>query len=182
MKKQTLVLIPLFLAFISAFSQQSTNPNHFEGQTSFYAELGGPGVVFSANLDRRFKPSSLGWGFRAGIGFATSWDDYYDTSRYYYYASRQRSVATFPVQVNYIFGKTTSPHTFEAGAGLTLLSKKMDIFDSYQHDESLLLATFSFMYRRQPMNGGFTWRIGFTPIVTSGYIQPSGGVSVGYNF
>jgi hypothetical protein len=182
MKKQTIVLLPLFFVFISAFPQEPVNPNHFEGQTSFYAELGGPGVLFSANFDRRFKPSSLGWGFRAGIGFVTSWDDSYDTSRNYYYYSRQRSVATFPVQVNYIFGKPASPHTFEAGAGLTLLSKKMDVFDSYRDDKSLLLATFSFMYRRQPLNGGFSWRIGFTPIISSGYIQPSGGGSVGFNF
>ena len=182
MKKQTLVLLPLFLAFISAFSQQPANPNHYEGQTSFYAELGGPGVLFSANFDRRFKPSSLGWGIRAGIGFVTAYDDDFDTARYYYYYSRQRSVATFPVQVNYIFGKPASPHTFEAGAGLTLLSKKMDIFNSYQDEKSLLLATFSFMYRRQPLNGGFSWRIGFTPVISSGYIQPSGGGSVGFNF
>jgi len=31
------------------------------GKSSFIAELGGPGIVFSANYDTRFKQSRLEW-------------------------------------------------------------------------------------------------------------------------
>jgi hypothetical protein len=51
----------------SVRAQDPSSSAKFEGQTSFYAELGGPGLLFSANIDRRFKPNSLGWGARAGL-------------------------------------------------------------------------------------------------------------------
>lgn len=172
----------LVLGCVISFAQTSPDTRHVEGQSSFYAEVGGPGVLFSANFDKRFHRTHLGWGARAGLGFVTAWEDEYDTTYRYYFNSHQRSVLTIPVQINYIFGKPSSPHTFEAGAGLTLLSRKMDVFNYYDEEKSQLLGTFSFMYRRQPLNGGFSWRIGFTPVITSAFIQPSAGASVGYNF
>ena len=172
-------MLLLCSGFIS-FSQD--NKDHIEGRTSVFAEGGGPGIMFSANYDRRFHSSNLGIGGRVGIGFVTTYDDRYDSIMpYYYYGGRQRSVVTFPVQVNYIFGKPNSPHTFEVGAGITYLSRKVDVFNYYEDQPTNLFGTFSFMYRRQPKNGGFSWRIGFTPLVTKNYIQASGGVSLGYN-
>ena len=92
-------------------------------------------------------------------------------------------MATFPIQLNHIFGKFSSVHSFEAGAGVTFTGKKLNLFSyDYTTPPSAIYGTASFMYRRQPKDGGFSWRIGFTPILGSGYIQPSGGVSVGYNF
>jgi hypothetical protein len=173
--------IPLALAFISAtifgFAQKNTSrpDENSLAQTSFYAELGGPGILFSANIDRRFSKSNLGLGGRIGIGFVSG---DLSTDPYGYY--EQSSVATFPVQLNYIFGKPTSPHSFEVGAGFTLTGKEVWIMDF--SEPSAFYTTASFMYRRQPVNGGFSWRIGFTPILAKGYIQPSGAVSVGYNF
>jgi hypothetical protein len=174
MKKLTALVMGSVLLSFSALAQSDAS-KAVPGRSSFYAELGGPGVLFSANIDTRFKPSRLGLGGRAGIGFVTTSD--YDTDPGSY---RNRSVLTVPVQLNYIFGKGTSPHTFEVGAGLTFLGKSLDVFDIGDRDQ--FLGTFAFMYRRQPVDGGFGWRIGFTPIVGGGYIQPSGGVGVGYNF
>jgi hypothetical protein len=179
----------LFVSFLalyslSALAQESKLENTI-GQTSFYAELGGPGILFSANIDRRFSKSAIGWGGRAGLGFVTSYEDIYvpQPGGGYYTSGRQLSVVTLPVQVNYIFGKPSSPHTFEVGAGVTVLGRKIDLFDSYYDQErSSVFGTASFMYRRQPAGGGFSWRAGFTPLIGSGYIQPSGGISVGYNF
>src|SRR5215210_7786313 len=181
MKKFFVVLLILQASFISVFAQDPKKDR--EGETSFYAEGGGAGIMFSVNYDRRFFKSNLGWGGRVGLGFVTAYDDRYDSvGPYYYNYGRQRSIVTVPVQINYIFGKVTSPHTFEVGAGVTYLSKKADVFNYYDDQKTNLFATFSFMYRRQPRNGGFSWRIGFTPLITDGYIQPSGGVSLGYNF
>ncbi|HYH14145.1 MAG TPA: hypothetical protein VD794_02930 [Flavisolibacter sp.] len=180
MKKALYAFAIVLLAVSSTSAQQpTTETSPTIAQTQFFAELGGPGVLFSANIDRRFKKSHIGWGGRVGLGFVSGDYSYNDVNGYYY---ERRSVVTIPVQINYVFGKANSPHTFEAGAGFTVLGKKMDVFNIYTDDRSSVLGTAAFMYRRQPLNGGFAWRIGFTPVVYSGYIQASGGVSVGYAF
>ena len=172
----------MILFIVSSFvatAQTSATTNKVPGRTSFFAELGGPGILFSANIDTRFKASHLGLGGRIGLGFVTAdearntnWGTEYD----------QRSVVTVPVQINYIFGKSESPHTFEVGGGVTYVGKKLEIMNFYDEDRTQVFGTASFMYRRQPVGGGFTWRIGFTPLIGSGYIQPFGAVGVGYSF
>jgi hypothetical protein len=173
---KSLLLLAFLLMGTTLIAQQKTAP----GQMSFYAELGGPGILFSANIDGRFSKSFLGFGGRVGIGFVTT--DTYDANNNNNWETR--SVATFPVQLNYIFGKPNSVHTFEVGAGATFTSKKIDPFgfNDYNEEGQSVFGTASFMYRRQPKDGGFSWRIGFTPIIGGGFIQPSGGFSVGYNF
>lgn len=171
------VLLLAFLCISGIAMAQEETSSKIAGQTSFYAELGGPGILFSANIDRRFTKSNLGLGGRIGLGFVTT-DDYDFNSGDY----NRRSVLTVPIQLNYIFGKSSSVHSFEVGAGVTIAGKKVNLFDYGLNDNSSTFGTASFMYRRQPKDGGFSWRIGFTPIITSGYIEPSAGVSVGYNF
>ncbi len=143
----------------------------------FYVEMGGAGVLFSANFDSRFVAgNSLGFGFRIGAGFGTGRTASSDGDI--------RSYMTFPVGLNYVFGKSTSPHTFEVGAGATFIAQKVELYSyHFRRDYGNVIGHFSFMYRRQPIDGGFTWRIGFTPIIgTSGDIIPSGAVGVGYSF
>ena len=165
-------------SFVFAQNQETAN---LPGRTAFFAELGGPGILFSANVDRRFKVSHLGFGWRAGVGFVTAYTETIDpTTGFTDY--EDQSVLTLPVQLNYIFGKGVSPHTFEVGAGLTYVGKKLDILNFYDEKQAQLFGSFAFMYRRQPVDGGFNWRIGFTPLVAKGYIQPFGAVSVGYSF
>lgn len=180
------LFVAIFSLSVLAASAQQPKPASTVGQTSFFAEFGGPGILFSANLDKRFKKSMHGWGGRAGLGFVTT-DDYVYVNQPggggYYTSGRRMSVVTFPVQVNYIFGKSNSPHTLEVGGGVTIAGRKIDVFNNfYDQGTSSVFGTASFMYRRQPMDGGFSWRIGFTPIIGNGFIQPSAGVSVGYNF
>lgn len=183
MRKYFLITSTL-LVFCTVLSAQKTNSENEKnsGQTSFFAEGGGPGIAFSANFDRRFNQTHLGWGGRAGLGFVSSYDGIYDPTTGYYTSYEDKSAITFPLQVNYIFGKISSAHTFEVGAGLTYVSKKLDIMNFYDEKKTNFFGTFSFMYRRQPKNGGFSWRAGFTPLVAKSYIQPFGAVSVGYNF
>jgi hypothetical protein len=184
MRKQFLIILLLLPCpgFLFAQKNNSLPTNNSIGQTSFIAEAGGPGIAFSANIDRRFKTSRLGWGGRIGLGFVSAYDDYYDPVTGYYYGGDQKSAITFPAQVNYIFGKENSAHTLEVGAGFTYVSKKLTIMNFYDDKRSNFFGTFSFMYRRQPVNGGFSWRAGFTPIFAHSFIQPFGAVSVGYNF
>ncbi|MEI6948524.1 hypothetical protein V9K67_15120 [Paraflavisolibacter sp. H34] len=178
--RKYLVAALLFLSCLPAFAQEvpaavpvATATAAPVARTAFYAEVGGPGVLFSANIDHRLKNSHVGWGGRAGVGFITATE--YHTNEY-----RSASVVTIPLQVNYVFGKAESPHTFEAGAGLTYIGKKLEFLDFYDDRSTQVLGTFCFMYRRQPVNGGFSWRVGFTPLVGKGYIQPLAAASVGY--
>ena len=179
MKKGLFLISALVLSF-ALYAQPRNTVGKYPGRTQFFAEVGGPGILFSANIDTRFSTSSLGWGGRIGLGFYTGEEYNYNNGMYYNYYSQ--SVVTLPLHVNYIFGKLDSPHTFEVGAGLTVTGKKIDIMNYNDSARSSLFGTAAFMYRRQPLKGGFTWRIGFTPIIANGYIMPSGAASVGYSF
>jgi hypothetical protein len=183
MRKQFLVVPALFFC-IADFAQKnnSSSSSISSGKSSFIAEAGGPGIAFSANYDFRFKETRLGLGARVGLGFVSAYDYYYDPVTGTSYDNGDRSALTFPVQLNYIFGKDNSPHTFEVGGGVTYVSKKLEILNFYDDKRTKVFGTFAFMYRRQPLNGGFSWRAGFTPIFSKNYIQPFGAVSVGYNF
>ena len=188
LKTLTAILLLLSSNYLFAQNENPEKDKTSNGSASFIAEAGGPGIAFSANYDNRFKASRFGWGGRVGVGFVSAYDDYYDPVTGIYYGGDQQSAITFPAQVNYIFGKSNSPHTLEVGAGFTYVSKKLNImnfsdyYSSNSDRRSNLFGTFSFMYRRQPKNGGFSWRAGFTPLVAKSYIQPFGAVSVGYNF
>lgn len=176
MKRLMICLLGGLMSFISTNAQE-TNSTKVPGQTSFYAELGGPGILFSANIDRRFGKSHLGIGGRAGLGFVSGYFDDYNS-----FDNFPKSIVTIPVQLNYIFGKENSVHTFEVGLGATYLGRKVSILDFNSGQETQVFGTASFMYRRQPKNGGFSWRGGLTPLIARGYIQPFAGFSVGYTF
>ncbi len=179
----TLILLCVFTFGIKA---QESNENDTKLKNmQFYVEFGGPGVLFSANIDSRFNSQSkLGLGFRAGVGFGLLYEeyDYYDYG--YYFSSETTSYATFPVEINYLFGKQSSPHMFEVGVGATILSKKMDLYNyNSDYNPGNVIGHATFMYRRQPLDGGFTWRIGLMPVIgTAGDIALSGGVGFGYSF
>jgi len=179
--RKLLLITSLFSFFlVSGFAQK--NNSDFHGKSSFFAEGGGPGIAFSANYDWRFKETNLGLGGRVGLGFVSAYDDNYDTVGGYYYGGDERSALTVPVQLNYIFGKNNSPHAFEVGIGFTYVSTKLDIMNFYDNKKTNVFGTFAFMYRRQPVNGGFSWRAGFTPLFAKNYIQPFAAASIGYNF
>jgi hypothetical protein len=180
MRKLIICALCLFQAGLLS-AQNSSQTEVVPSRTAFYAELGGPGILFSANVDQRFKRSHLGWGWRAGVGFVTSYNETIDPNTGWS-DYENVSVITVPAQINYIFGKGVSPHTFEVGAGFTYVGRKVDIMEYYDEKESQLFGTFAFMYRRQPMDGGFMWRIGFSPLVAKGFIQPFAAVAVGYSF
>lgn len=161
-----------------SFAQDSQSNAVEPGRQSFYAELGGPGILFSANFDTRFNKSRTGLGVRVGLGFVSG---YIVENNSGYYGDPV-SVVTFPVQLNYVFGKPNSVNAFEVGAGITIAGRKLDVFDFYDETSTSIFGTASFMYRRLPKDGGFSWRAGFTPLIAKGYIQPMVGASVGYNF
>ena len=177
-----------FLAACLVANAQNNESPTAKTVKQFYAEAGGPGILFSANFDSRFKTiNRTGWGFRAGLGFTLvdQQTQVVPPGGGIYYNYRTRSVATLPLGINYLFGKSGSANMFEVGAGVTVLTRKASVLNyNYNDDkEGNILGHFDFMYRRQPIDGGFSWRIGITPVInTNGDIFPFGAVGLGYTF
>lgn len=165
MKKILLLLTAAALLCSNSvmFAQEAETPETSGRQ--FYVEFGGPGILFSANLQSRLNPKvRFGWGYRAGVGY------FYGRN----YDGSDRTVYNIPLGVNYIFGKANSLHTFEAGGGVTILTK-----GRHPDDTGILYGAFPFMYRYIPVDGGFTWAAGLIPI-----LEPSGEMNftVAFNF
>jgi hypothetical protein len=171
-------LYTLLLALGSSLLLHAQTNNTKEANKTFFAEFGGPGILFSANFDQRFKSKErLGFGYRAGLGF-TLVDQFTQRDGW-----RTRSIATIPLGVNYLFGKPNSPNIFEVGVGGTLLTRKASILNYNEYTEGNLTGNATFMYRRQPVDGGFSFRIGFVPTInTDGDIFPFAAVGLGYSF
>lgn len=138
-----------------------------------FTELGGAGLLVSLNYDSRFTKRVDGLGFRVGIGYSFTNDP---------------SFVTVPVALNYLLGR--KGNYFEIGAGVTyvtLSSNNGNEFISIGNNDlnnktSFLFETISFGYRRQPVNGGFNFRGGFTPLFVEGQSGIAPYISLGYNF
>ncbi len=125
---------------------------------SVYGEIGGNGLLFSANYDVRFANSQKGLGARIGIGGLID-------------------VITIPVALNYLAGK--APNYFEGSIGYTYAT--LTDGDESDHGSAIF---FSAGYRYQPLKNGFTARVFVSPFVATdgeGFYF-FGGVSVGYKF
>jgi hypothetical protein len=187
MKKVLVLLAFTGLLFILKPSLMAQNQEAVAGRL-FYTELGGPGVLMSVNWDSRFQPDTrLGFGYRAGIGFSIGefegkrYEDPY--GGYYYHETVTKTYYTIPVGINYIFGKPNTASSFEVGAGTTFLTRKISLFTYDNEQQGHFIGHFVFMYRIIPVNGGFSFRVGFTPMIgTAGDIFPMGALSFGYVF
>ena len=159
-------LIMIFVLSISSnvFSQKKSSKVSFtfEGaKNAFYVELLGNGLLLSANYDVRIANK---FGVRAGIGYVGSTEG-------------EGGILTVPVMGNFLLGN--NGRYFEVGAGITYVSGNSDIFND--DGFSSILGTLSFMYRRQPVDGGFMWKIGLTPFLAEGIFVPYwAGVGIGY--
>lgn len=171
MKKLTLVCSILLMAFCS--TKVAAQDGAGQRAQNIFIELGGQGLALTANYDSRFTNKRDGLGGRVGIG---------------YIASDGSSLTTVPVSLNYLLGKDR--RYFEIGLGATFVSSTLDggSFFNFDNDEadatgSELIGTMSFAYRLQPVDSGFAFRAGITPIFGRGFFIPYyGGLSLGYTF
>lgn len=159
-----LVVICTFCFVCKTNAQQKADSSATTRAQNVYVELLGQGILLSANYDTRFSNKRNGIGGRIGIGYIAGGGD---------------NVTTIPIGLNYLLGKGKS--FFEIGLGVTYFSGKLndDIFDLKFKN---FVGTTSFSYRLQPVNSGFSFRGGLTPIFGSGYFYPFYGLSLGYTF
>lgn len=178
MKKYACLLLMLLLATAGPILAQDTEEEsssrqlatHEPGERaqSFYFELLGPGITYSFNYDTRFQNTLNGLGGRAGVG---------------YIAIDGNTVFSTPLMLNYLLGK--EGRYFEMGLGATYISftGDSDENDVLFVDESQVFGTMVFGYRRQPVDGGFMFRAGISPIFGQGNFVPYYGyLSLGYTF
>ena len=156
------IILSLLLIVLScpAFSQSKPN--------SLYIEIFGSGGLYSLNYDRLFT-DNIG----ARIGFmylAADWFGFFSDVE----------IFLIPTTLNYLVG--TGKHKFELGAGPVFISGSTGIFGSDQVSGSGVAWTGTIGYRYQKENGGFMWRVGFTPFFGNGEFQAWGGISLGYSF
>ena len=183
MKKLLSSLIVIAALLFTVNLSLSAQEEHIANKL-FYSELGGPGVIMSVNLDSRFSANNrLGFGFRLGTGFGVGniKDNQYNG---YYYV--RKTYYSIPAGLNYVFGKPNNKHTFEVGAGVTFLTRKVSLYNfnnDYIRKPGHAIGIFTFMYRIMPVEGGFSFRLGLTPIIgTSGDLFPMGAIGFGYAF
>ena len=148
------------------FRSPTSAQNEKRAQNVF-VELGGQGLLFTANYDSRFSKRMDGLGGRVGIGYISIGGD---------------NATTVPLSLNYLLG--TGRHFFEMGLGATLLATSGND-NSFLFDEnnSNVIGTMSFSYRLQPVDQGFSFRAGLTPIFNKNFFIPYyAGLSLGYSF
>jgi len=148
-------------------AQSPENKGNQNRAQNIFVELGGQGILFTANYDSRFSNRRDGLGGRIGIGYIAEGGD---------------NATTVPISLNYLLGK--GRHFFELGLGASLLATggndESFLFDKNQ---SNIIGTMSFSYRLQPVDQGFSFRAGLTPIFNKDFFIPYyAGLSLGYSF
>lgn len=142
------------------FSQSQPN--------SVYFEVLGNGGLYSINYDRLFTENLGG---RIGVMyFNADWFAFFNDV----------DIFLIPITLNYCIG--TGKHKLELGAGGVIGLVNAGFFGSNPTSGSGVVWTGTIGYRYQKNNGGFMWRIGFTPLFNSKDFLPWGGISMGYSF
>jgi hypothetical protein len=149
-----------------------------EAANTIHFELLGSGLLYSINYDRLFTHNfagRVGWMYFSGD--ATS-DDPTDPKVTF-------SMNLIPITGSYLVG--AGNHRLELGGGPVLAFVSADVDDGVQGVSASGLASIAMIvgYRYQPMDGGFNFRVGFTPhYVINGKppLLPWAGLSLGYTF
>ena len=189
-------LIFLVAILFSCCSLNAQN-EHVVGKI-FYGEFFGPGVTMSVNFDARFNAGErLGLGYRIGVGYGFEGIDdkfiealkEFDIVEFHteflinVHKGVQSTFYTVPIGLNYVIGKPQRASCFEIGAGATFFSKKVTMYTLQYEKAGYAIGYLSFMYRFMPINGGFSFRAGITPIIgTAGDLFPMFAIGLGYSF
>ncbi len=147
------------------------------GRNLIFVELGGNGILYTINYDRGLTEDLS---VRIGIGHLEEGANPISTGPDEIAA---QAATTVPVLMSYVHGHQS--HRLELGAGVTVIrhsgTRAMGNQPELPADLSVL-ATAVIGYRYVPREGGFTYRAGFTPLLSRGGILPWGGLSFGYLF
>ena len=143
--------------------------------SAIYLELGGNGLLYSANYERFMTPNVS---LRGGLSYVSV----EGTSGT---ASASVSLLTFPLMVNYFVGGGSAK--LELGAGMTLTkfsgSSSTGFGDEIEEGAFVPIGAGTVAFRLSPPGGGFNFKIGWTP-----FFHPDiglfnwGGLALGAGF
>lgn len=160
------------ISTVSLFSQNAfAQPLHSAGNT-IYAELLGPGLLYSLNYDRMLTESLSG---RVGFSVFSVDAETSDPGQ-----SKKVGVTTIPATLNYLIGKGS--HKLELSGGLVFITASRKFNGVSKIESSGALGTAGLGYRYHPVNGGFNFRLGFSPFFDKDVFVPWAGMSLGYSF
>lgn len=139
---------------------EDSTPRHLAAN-SIYLELGGNSFLYSFNYDR-IIPLSRSTKLALGAGVETLSSIKINDVNY-------NGALCLSPSVNFLFGSKSSH--FETGLALFVPFSTNMTFPSIRIG-----------YRYQPLEKGFLFRVGFTPMLISSVLIPWAGISVGYAF
>lgn len=139
-----------------------------------FAELGGNALLYSLNYERFFFDDvSLRMGF-----------EYFSVGASAGSVSESASLTMVPIMVDY-FGVGGTDHKLELGIGLlpVIFSGAASIGGASATESGVAFGgTATVGYRYVPHDGGFMFKIGFTPVFGLGGFAPWGGLGLGVVF
>ena len=141
-----------------------------------FGEVLGSGLLYSVNYERVL--SALPIGLRAGASYFS-----YPVSTYG--RSGNLKLATFPLVASYYVGAPR--HKLQLGLGATLIYLGVSTDSTgtkFEGERSGfgLAATAVVGYRYLPPDRGFTFGVGFTPLLRTSSFLPWGGANAGFIF
>lgn len=172
------LILPLLLMLVVQISKAQDYR-----KSAVYLELGGNALLYSINYENRFADH---WSGRIGIGYISAAGSAVNSSGQATDASV--GVTFIPVMVNYLAGNGQNGR-FELGAGPLLVAAATNTTIAgqtlNQSGFGLGGITTTIGYRLQPLDGGFMFKIGLTPLILTSSDKPFqmwGGLSFGYCF
>ena len=133
---------------------------------AIYFEILGNAFAYSFNFDMRFTRSDRGIGGRIGIGYT----DFPEGD----------SLLTVPVMINYLLGKNSK--YLEVAAGIVYVNGE-HFLNKLGSTDDVIYGTFTFAFRYQPVDNGFFFKAGLTPVLgREGFIPYWAGLALGYAF
>jgi hypothetical protein len=150
-------------------------------KNAIYIEGLGAGLFYSLNYERSFSDFSARLGFSyISLGATASTG----TSG----VSASATWIAFPLMVNYL-GIRAKKHIFDLGAGVSVLmvgagasSFGQDGSASASASTVIPAPVLNIGYRIQPTDGGFVFKIGWSPMLINGYFWPTGYLALGAAF
>ena len=152
-----------------AIAQQSK-----QAKNNVYLEFAGNAFFYSFNYEHHMGKNIYG---RLGFSFGTV--------RTELAGGRERkdgTLITIPLMINFLSGENA--HHLELGAGLTpfIYSEENPDNDIFDVSGSTVLFSSVIGYRYQKPEGGFLFKLGFTPLTNFKVFAPWAGISLGYSF
>jgi hypothetical protein len=136
---------------------------------SIYLEGGGSAVAYSLNYERLLSNKL---GLRIGFGYLPVSNST---------GTKHASITSAPLTLNWFpFSDTTSSSKLEIGAGLSYVDLTKAAYGFAVVNTIGYTAIVG--YRYQPWDGGFLFRIAFTPVIIAADFHAWGGISFGYGF